>query len=382
MRTWFLLVAVLLGFAMIPSCREKSQINNRVVVTAVGIDDAGQEGCALSIQALEALKIAGSLTNQEGNATGLYQTQGESVASAMKSFVTQTGRNTYLLQNRAIILSLDQAKKQPLQSTLDYFLRNTESRPGVYLAISRGSPDEVLGIQTSSYTIPSEYLATLLREGQRWGYSAGTTMLDAERAISGMFDAYLPIVRVEGEGEDAAIQMDGTAVFRQGVFAGELDAKETRGLLFIENALERSAFTIRQDGGSTTTLELQSSHTKVSVDRAGDTAAFTIRVTAKAEIAEEADGDRLKDSQLAQINDRLAQTIEEEVRAAVEKTVMEYGCDVFGFGRRVMQKEPGLIRGREDEWPEKLKECAYHIEVETSIRSIGADTGADPNPVS
>ena len=31
MRTWFLLVAVLLGFAMIPSCREKSQINNRVV---------------------------------------------------------------------------------------------------------------------------------------------------------------------------------------------------------------------------------------------------------------------------------------------------------------------------------------------------------------
>ncbi|HIZ19731.1 MAG TPA: Ger(x)C family spore germination protein [Firmicutes bacterium] len=382
MRTWFLLVAVLLGFAMIPSCREKSQINNRVVVTAVGIDDAGQEGCALSIQALEALKIAGSLTNQEGNATGLYQTQGESVASAMKSFVTQTGRNTYLLQNRAIILSLDQAKKQPLQSTLDYFLRNTESRPGVYLAISRGSPDEVLGIQTSSYTIPSEYLATLLREGQRWGYSAGTTMLDAERAISGMFDAYLPIVRVEGEGEDAAIQMDGTAVFRQGVFAGELDAKETRGLLFIENALERSAFTIRQDGGSTTTLELQSSHTKVSVDRAGDTAAFTIRVTAKAEIAEEADGDRLKDSQLAQINDRLAQTIEEEVRAAVEKTVMEYGCDVFGFGRRVMQKEPGLIRGREDEWPEKLKECAYHIEVETSIRSIGTDTGADPNPVS
>ncbi len=382
MRTWFLLVAVLLGFAMIPSCREKSQINNRVVVTAVGIDDAGQEGCALSIQALEALKIAGSLTNQEGNATGLYQTQGESVASAMKSFVTQTGRNTYLLQNRAIILSLDQAKKQPLQSTLDYFLRNTESRPGVYLAISRGSPDEVLGIQTSSYTIPSEYLATLLREGQRWGYSAGTTMLDAERAISGMFDAYLPIVRVEGEGEDAAIQMDGTAVFRQGVFAGELDAKETRGLLFIENALERSAFTIRQDGGSTTTLELQSSHTKVSVDRAGDTAAFTIRVTAKAEIAEEADGDGLKDSQLAQINDQLAQTIEEEVRAAVEKTVMEYGCDVFGFGRRVMQKEPGLIRGREDEWPEKLKECAYHIEVETSIRSIGTDTGADPNPVS
>ncbi|HIW73898.1 MAG TPA: hypothetical protein H9684_06210, partial [Firmicutes bacterium] len=105
MRTWFLLVAVLLGFVMVPSCREKSQINNRVVVTAVGIDDAGDDGCALSIQAVEALRITGALVNQEDNATGLYQTQGESVASAMKSFVTQTGRNTYLLQNRAIVLS-------------------------------------------------------------------------------------------------------------------------------------------------------------------------------------------------------------------------------------------------------------------------------------
>lgn len=382
MRTWFLLVAVLLGFVMIPSCREKSQINNRVVVTAVGIDDAAEEGCALSIQAIEALKIAGSLTNQEDNATGLYQTQGETVSSAMKSFVTQTGRNTYLMQNRAIVLSMDQIQKQPLQTTLDYFLRNTESRPGVYLAVSRGSPDEVLGIKTSSYTIPSEYLVTLLREGQRWGYSAGTTLLDAERAFSGMFDAYLPIVRVEGEGDDASIQMDGTAVFREGSFVGELNAEETRGLLFIQNAIEKGAVILEREEGPPVTLELQKSRTKISLERTRDTAAFTIRVTAKAEIAEESDGDSLAAGNLQELSRELEQSIEQEVRAAVEKTVMDYGCDVFGFGRRIMQKEPGLIRGEEDEWPQKLKECAYHIVVDAEIRSIGTDTGAKPNQVS
>ncbi|HIW74170.1 MAG TPA: hypothetical protein H9684_07580, partial [Firmicutes bacterium] len=280
------------------------------------------------------------------------------------------------------VLSMEQIKKQSLQATLDYFLRNTESRPGVYLAVSRGSPDEVLGIRTSSYTIPSEYLVTLLREGQRWGYSAGTTLLDAERAISGMFDAYLPIVRVEGEGENAAIQMDGTAVFREGEFVGELNAQETRGLLFVQNAMERGAVTVRREDGASTTLELQKTHTKITVERTGDTAAFTIRVSARAEIAEETDGNGLGEGRLEEINRLLAQTIENEVRSAVEKTVMEYGCDIFGFGRRIMQKEPGLIRGREDEWPEKLKECTYPIEVETEIRSIGADTGAQPNAVS
>ena len=382
MRTWFLLVAVLLGFTMIPSCREKSQINNRVVITAVGIDDAQDGGCAVSIQAIEALKISGSLTNQEDNATGIYETQGESVAAAMKSFVLQTGRNTYLQQNRAIVLSLDQGKKQPLQTTLDYFMRNAESRPGVYLAVSRGSPEEVLGVKTSSYTIPSDYLTTLLREGQSWGYSAGTTLLDVERALSGMFDAYLPIVRVEGSGDDASIHMDGTAVFREGEFVGELDAQETRGLLFLQNALERSTVAVNRDNGASVTLELQKSHTGISVSRKGDAAAFTIRVSAQAEIAEESEGDIVKTSELQSLNEQLAQTIEKEIRAAIDKTVMEYGCDVFGFGRRVMKKEPGLIRGHEDEWPEKLRECDYPIEVEIEIQSLGTNTGAEPNRVS
>ncbi len=383
MRTWIMLVAVLLGIVMLPSCREKSQINNRVVVTAVGIDRAeGEEGCSLSLQAIEALKISGSLTNQENNATGLYETDGSSVAAAMKSFVTQTGRNTYLLQNRAIVISLDQLKEQSLQATLDYFLRNYESRPGVYLAVSRDSPAEVLGITTSSYTIPAEYLATLLREGQRWGYSASATLLDAERSFSGMFDAYLPIVRVEGEGDDAAIVMDGTAIFRQGEYVGELDSSETRGLLFVQNELERGTLTVKGEGGIPVTAELKKSHTSVTVEREGDAAAFTIRISARAEIAEEADGDALSKAGLPALETLFARQIEEEVRAAVEKTVKEYGSDVFGFGRRLMKKEPGLIRGSEDEWPARLKECSYRVVAEVDIRGIGADTGAEPNKVS
>ena len=383
MRTWIMLAAVLLGIVMLPSCREKSQINNRVVVTAVGIDRAGEsEGCALSLQAIEALKISGSLTNQEQNATGVYETDGSSVAAAMKSFVTQTGRNTYLLQNRAIVISLDQLKEQSLQATLDYFLRNYESRPGVYLAVSRESPAEVLGIKTSSYTIPAEYLATLLREGQRWGYSAGATLLDAERSFSGMFDAYLPIVRVEGKGDDAAIIMDGTAIFRQGNYVGELDSAETRGLLFVQNELERGTLTVKGEGGVPITAELEKSHTAVTVEREGNGAAFTIRIKAKAEITEEADGDALRRTGLPALEALLARQIEEEVRAAGEKTVQVYGSDIFGFGRRIMKKEPGLIRGSEEEWPARLKECAYRVSAEVEIRGIGADTGAEPNKVS
>ena len=77
---------------MLPSCREKSLTNSRVVVTAVGIDAGEEADCRLSIQAIETLKTSGSLTEQAENATKVYDIEAPSVAGALQSFVTRTGR--------------------------------------------------------------------------------------------------------------------------------------------------------------------------------------------------------------------------------------------------------------------------------------------------
>ena len=57
-------LALAVGFALLPSCREKSLTNSRVVVTAVGIDAGEEADCRLSIQAIETLKTSGSLTER------------------------------------------------------------------------------------------------------------------------------------------------------------------------------------------------------------------------------------------------------------------------------------------------------------------------------
>ena len=44
MKVWAILIALALGMALIPSCKEKSQVSSRVIVTAVGIDGVPTEG--------------------------------------------------------------------------------------------------------------------------------------------------------------------------------------------------------------------------------------------------------------------------------------------------------------------------------------------------
>ena len=99
MKMWAIVAILLLGMSLLPSCREKSQMSSRAVVTAIGIDADGDGGCALSVQAVEALKTAGSLSQQEGNATRVYTGGGQTVSAALGSFISTLGRSAYILHN-------------------------------------------------------------------------------------------------------------------------------------------------------------------------------------------------------------------------------------------------------------------------------------------
>ena len=50
-------------------------------------------------------------------------------------------------------------------------------------------------------------------------------------------------------------------------YVGELDSAETRGLLFVQNELERGTLTVKGEGGVPITAELEKSHTAVTVER-------------------------------------------------------------------------------------------------------------------
>lgn len=387
---------LIIGIAMLPSCREKSQINQRVVVTAIGIDAGADTECSLSIQAIEVLKTSGSLTEQEKNATSVYQIQGPSVASALKAFVAASGRNTYILHNKIIALGMDQVKKQPLQSMLDYFIRNHEGRPQVDMVVCRGSAKELLEVPSESTAIPADQIALMLEEGSRWGYVTRSRMLDVERSISGMYDIGLPIITVEEEnansddgGETEAengkksARLDGTALFRDGNYVGDLDQNATRGLLFARGDLDHCLYVLDLPpdlGEGRITLSIQNARTQVSVTPKGNAAEFAFHVSCEAEILEEYMPENLDNSQIGTINDLLSEAIRQDIAAALEISIGEYGCDAVGLGRLTQKKHPELVRGREDQWPDILQDCAYPLTVDAKVTKIGVEIDAEAIP--
>ncbi len=376
MKIWSMVLAIAVAIALLPSCREKTETSSRVVVTAIGIDQGEQEDCRLSIQAIELLKTAGSLTEQAENATNVYTIEDETVAGALKSFVTQTGRSAYVLHNRAIVIGLEQAKRRPLSSLLDYFIRNHAGRSTVDMVICRGDAAELLEVPSAGYTIPAEHLSLLIQEANQYGFAVSSELLDVEKSTSGMYDAAIPIVRVDKTGEELSMSVDGTAVFRQGQYVGELDAAATRGLLFGRGDLQQCLYVLdKPDGGGKLTVEVESARTAVSVDKAGLNASFRLQVSCRATVLEEYSPAALTSAQLSRVQEALEQAIRADTQAAIHHTVDLWACDVYGFSRMVRKKQPDLVRGHEDEWPARLHDCAFSIKVTAQVAKAGGEAG-------
>ena len=196
---------------------------------------------------------------------------------------------------------------------------------------------------------------------------------------SGMYDMVMPIVRVDKTGEEPAMVMDGTAVFRRGEYAGELDEAATRGLLFGRGDLQTCTYPLSLPGTAEEperlTVEVVSSKTKVRIRPEGEAAVIRLTISCKATVLEEYRAAGLESSDLKAVAGALQEAILQDVRSALDKTIGDWGCDVYGFSRMVKKKAPELVRGREDEWPARLRDCRFEVEVKADAAKAGGVAG-------
>ncbi len=314
------LLCILLLPLLLVGCRAEPTVGEQVVVTGLGITE--RDGVwTLSIQAVEALHTAGSLSEQSESATAVYTAHGGSVAEALQAFLNETGKRTYILQNQIILVEERTCRNISLYEALEYFIRNREGRALVKLALSRGDPAALLGITTGSDAIPAEYLSQLVEEGHRFALCADAALLDAERALSGMYDAALPILEVK----DKTPTLAGTALFCDGKQVGSLTTQETVGLMLAAGDSPRYLYT--QEGNA---FRLEEIGSRITVHPADGGWEYRIAVSAAAYTVEVTGGEPLPLS-------RVEEALEQEILASLKRTA-ECDSDPLGLARRTAMR--------------------------------------------
>ncbi len=351
---WVWLIPLLF---LLCGCRSEPAVGEQVIVTGMGIDK--QDGVwTLAIQAVEALKTAGSLSEQNESATAVYTADGASVAEALQAFLNETGKRTYILQNQIFVLSERLCRQQSVFDVLDYFMRNQEGRALVDVVVSHDAPAALLDITTGSDAIPAEYLSQLLDEGRRYARAAEAHLLDIERASSGMYDLLLPRIAVT----NGVPQLEGTAVLRNGVLCDILTQQETTGMLLAGGDSDRCLYTIDD-----ITFLVSDMHRRLTVESVGGTWRYRIALTGVARVMEQQptmEGSTIQpEKALQHVEIAIATTAE----TALRRTATQDHSDPFGLSRRTatLFRHRGVTQAMVYE---QLPHSRIHVTTQLSLR--------------
>lgn len=322
--------------------RQDSVVRNRRVITAVGLSGDTQN-YSVSVQAIEALKTAGNLSEQGETATDVYTSDGQTVAAAFQNFLNTSGNRAYVLQNQLLVISEELCRHRSLFVMLDYFMRNSESNPSVKVVVFRGEPADLLAVTSGSEAIAATALTQLVEEGNQWGLCFDSTLLDVERAFSGMRDVALPLVELR----EKTPALCGTALFSNGKWAGTLNLSQTTGILAAGNMLQKVVWNTNG-----TAFSLESVKTRLQMDKQDTTMKYTFSLSGTAKLLEETTAltAEKREAWLQQTAKELEQNMQESLR--ITDNVR---CDVLGLTRRAQQRCPNETIPFFEDCPKEIK---------------------------
>jgi hypothetical protein len=240
--------------------------------------------------------------------------------------LSEAGRETYILQNRMVLVSDALCRTASVFDTVSYLGENGDVR--VPVAVYRGNPAAMLQNTGNTEAVPADYLLGILKEGAANSTCVLYTVLDLQRAASGMYDAVLPVFKA---GADNRPRPDGTLLLRNGMVAGGLDAVRTMGLAVLTGRVERVMTVV--DG---VTYAVTNPKVTITASPDGVRFAYAIDVRGEATAVESRAG---AEPHVQTVADYL-KTVMEQTLAALDAA----DCDPLALARRAAQEHPNTTQ--------------------------------------
>ncbi|HEY8344870.1 MAG TPA: Ger(x)C family spore germination protein, partial [Bacillota bacterium] len=306
-------------------------------------------------------------------AVWVVKSKAETVFKGVRGFLFESSRRLYFPHNQIIVVGKD-AAREGVGPLLDFFTRDAEPRLSEWFLVAEGEAAEVLQAKAGLEKIPALAISRLLNNYTGTSEIGRSNLLGfLTRLLSKTTAPYAPLIKVEGEGAELKYRISGTAVFRKDKYIGELNKRETRGLLWLLGEVQDGIVTMDYGGGKVD-VELIKSACRIRPEMKDGSIRMQVEIRAEGNLgANLAPVDFSVTERTRDLNSKLATAIKGEVEASLEKA-RTLQADLFAFGEAVQRKYPKEWRELEKKWTEIFPLLEVEIDVRTNLRLLGLTT--------
>lgn len=352
------LLAALLSLACLISlggCWNYTSLDQLAIVVGIAIDFDKKDKLYNLCYEVADLASAERRSTVSGKLT---YSQGKNLFDTARNAKRREDDRLFFGGAHVLILSQELARSQGVLSSLEWFLRDSECRENMCVAMSlEESAAAILESQKEKKGIVTITLHDILREDQDvTGTSLNTPLYQLYNELySQRKSAVLPALGKVKNGEKEVVEVNGLAVIKEDRLAGFLSPEQGRYLLMAENELHGGIITVSMTDipADDISLEIFKSRAKKSFTYEQGKLTVFIETVTNVSIAENRGSlDTTKRQVVSQIEERAALKLEEGLSEMVSALQQQYGADVLGFGEMIYKRDLKLWRQLEPQWDE------------------------------
>ncbi|MGI6713365.1 MAG: Ger(x)C family spore germination protein [Bacillota bacterium] len=365
---------------MAAGCWDHRELNELSIVFGVGLDTSEKPGnIKMTAEIIKPGEMKGGGASQDVAAkTAPYlnlSSTGTTGFQAIRDFNFSTSRRLFWANNSVIIFGKDLARKG-VAGHLDIFLRDPEIRRTTWILVADGEAVDILNTDPEVENTPAMNINKILDHRYTTSEILGTDLQHfATRLLSKTTAPVTPIIKAIEDNKIMIPKIIGTAIFKKDKMTGQLNQKETRGLLWVLNEVSSGTIVVDSPKGSEkVSLEIIRSSSKIIPEIKNGEIFIKIEIEEEANIADQMTSEDLTKLELLKIMEKhQSDEIRKEILATLKKA-RELNTDIFGFGDAVHRKYPVLWKKIENNWDDYFPHIQVTFNIEARIRRVGMIT--------
>lgn len=366
------LIIILLSICLLftlSACGSSTELGQSLIVEGVAVDMTDDNNYAVTIQVFDAQ----SAKSDDTSTVDVIYSVGNSVSEAFSNASLQTGKDFLYSQNTILVIGEKTVTQNNLYDFMDFFVRNYQARPDVYVFIARGQGGDILSTKKDDKFIPA---SSILELGTGGNIKVESTVKQVVGDIKN--DTSNPVITalsISDAYNDPTICEDGVAIFNQeDKLAGYLNDEEALGLSVIKGQGKGNSIYVELPNNKSATLNISDVKSDIDFKLIDDKPVYTINVDCDMDLYE-LDTVNLKENGLnfydvEQYTDEKIKSICDE---AIETTVYKYNSDACNFGKVMLQKDKDYYENCKDNFSGTLTESSFEVNVKSKINITGQE---------
>ena len=367
-------VLFILSLSLLSGCWDSVELDESIMVVGVGVDK-DDDGYNFIIEAIAPSDISPTELTIEGDSI-LLEAKSETFFNAARDIIRIAKRRLFFTHTDVWVIDADLAMNEDVLSFLDIIRREQMLRLNSYLFISDDPPKEIFSTDYTFSKILSEELLSGVEYAEYVSDYPSVRARDFfKRLLSPLRSGYLPTIKTIEQNGKKLSQLTGSAIFNSGYMVGKLNARESLGLMWLNDEVQGGSITLSFDDDSKASFKLIRSKVNIDTKLDGNDLTVDMHVKAEGNLADQFVQVESINEWIKNFEKKVSEHIQEDIRLALQKLQNEYNTDATLIGVNAYRKQTKQFNQVIDHWDDVFSEATINLKVDTKVTDKGLIEG-------